>query len=416
MASTLTFPDIGGLSVGDGAPSSARRVSFHEENMTAMAREKSNRNGGPVSIMHRSPYLDDDKKSINFSNTLRVVLIPSRGEYKQAGLNGSLWWTSKEFKEFQKTSNAEILLMAKYQNIDVRSARKKLYQPQECEDMQSELIHQACAPANSHSMNRDRLASNDSDYDYFDDVEENDDKNAADSDSDSDNENSRKYKLKKHVAKSFKKIRHMRPQSSGSPVSPGGSPKSMSFSLSAPSEEENNSGLPVIHSPTPHHLNGHDRSDSVYSPSHSPQPFSHVPHSPMAQGSPGRPQSPSVLPPGLRVRGDEVFNEDQLQSIVGLIPVSSLDNLHGGDGCGVEEVNMFFGNWEADDDLSLCVPLVEESLVSFEKMHNDLQARRSGNRPVRHHTAGGPGMISAGIAVVSAVLLAMVVLTSSGVQ
>jgi hypothetical protein len=372
---------------------------------------------GPVSIMHRQPYAE--KKSLNFSNTLRVVLIPSRGEYKTAGLNPSLWWTGKEFKEFQKTSNAEILLMAKYENIDVRSARKKLYQPSECEDSQTELIHKACAPPSQKNdeIMRRRLNSDDSDYDYFEEVEEEDSRNDRDDgeDSDSDNENSRSYKLKKHVKKSMKKMKRLE-------------------------REQTASGLPVIHSPVPH-----GSSSFKYSPTQSPQPKSYSPFmtapdrqyntSPSGSGSllgppspspsqspsrpPSRPQSPSVLPPGLRVRGDEVWDPSDLQSVAGLNPVSSLDNISEQFENQVEEVNMFFGSWEnAQDDLALCVPLKEEiSLVSFEKMHKDLQSNlHSGKSAMVQHKAAGPGLVSAGIAVVSAVLLAMVVLTSSGVS
>lgn len=123
---------------------------------------------------------------------------------------------------------------------------------------------------------------------------------------------------------------------------------------------------------------------------------------------------------------------------------------------------MYFGLWEsAPDDLSLCVPLRDQTLDTYEALHAEIQAslqssansddsthshggasgqgkripRRRGskgggkgarggdahgaggnnNAVIQQHVAGGPGYVSAGIAVVSAVLLAMVVLTSSGV-
>ena len=109
------------------------------------------------------------KKGVIFNNSLKVVLIPCRGEYKGAGLIEMLWWSSSEFKEFQQTSNSEILLMAKSENLDVRSARRHLYQPSLCSDSQFELIQNACSPRSNDEDNDD--------YDYFDDVDVNAEEN-----------------------------------------------------------------------------------------------------------------------------------------------------------------------------------------------------------------------------------------------
>ena len=77
--------------------------------------------------------LNDDskksRKSVDFHSALKVVLIPSRCEYKEAGLYDKLWWNTSEFRYFQQQSFSEIMLMAKGENLDVRSARRKLYQP-----------------------------------------------------------------------------------------------------------------------------------------------------------------------------------------------------------------------------------------------------------------------------------------------
>jgi len=83
---------------------------------------------------------------VNFSHALRVVLIPSKEEYRSAGLNSSLWWDSSDFSGFQQTAHSEILLFSKFEKIDIKSARKKLYQPNQCDDAKLDLIFNACSP------------------------------------------------------------------------------------------------------------------------------------------------------------------------------------------------------------------------------------------------------------------------------
>jgi hypothetical protein len=73
------------------------------------------------------------KSGVKFNSALRVVLIPSRGEYKSAGLCPELWWTSSDYFMFQQSAHSEIRLLSAYENINLNAARKKLYQPNENE-------------------------------------------------------------------------------------------------------------------------------------------------------------------------------------------------------------------------------------------------------------------------------------------
>ena len=69
------------------------------------------------------------KRRVEFCTSLRIVLIPSRTEYKKAGLYSELWWASIDFMQFQASANSEIRMLASYEGIGAKAARFKLYQP-----------------------------------------------------------------------------------------------------------------------------------------------------------------------------------------------------------------------------------------------------------------------------------------------
>lgn len=64
---------------------------------------------------------------VNFNAYSKVILIPSRKEYRKAKCD--LWWNSGDFFSFQQSANSECRLLSMFENIDIRSARRKLYQP-----------------------------------------------------------------------------------------------------------------------------------------------------------------------------------------------------------------------------------------------------------------------------------------------
>eukprot|EP01038_Epipyxis_sp_PR26KG_P014422 gene14422-19353_t len=64
---------------------------------------------------------------VRFNSLLNVILIPSRMEYRQARCD--LWWSGTDFFAFQQAACSELKLLALYENIGIKDARKKLYQP-----------------------------------------------------------------------------------------------------------------------------------------------------------------------------------------------------------------------------------------------------------------------------------------------
>ena len=70
-----------------------------------------------------------EKKRVTFLPTIKLILIASRNEYKTAGLNSILWWTGSDFFGFQQSAHSELRLLSSYENINMKEARKKLYQP-----------------------------------------------------------------------------------------------------------------------------------------------------------------------------------------------------------------------------------------------------------------------------------------------
>jgi hypothetical protein len=73
----------------------------------------------------------EERKSrkVTFNSNLRVVLIPSTLDYHAAGLVGHLWWGCADYKAFQASAYSELKLLSVFEGIDLRSAKKMLYQP-----------------------------------------------------------------------------------------------------------------------------------------------------------------------------------------------------------------------------------------------------------------------------------------------
>lgn len=73
--------------------------------------------------------IQDDDRSVTFNELVKVVLIPSRQEYKSRGLENDLWWNNSDYFQFQQEARSEITLCATYENITFSQARTRLYQP-----------------------------------------------------------------------------------------------------------------------------------------------------------------------------------------------------------------------------------------------------------------------------------------------
>jgi hypothetical protein len=79
------------------------------------------------------------KRTLRFNPFTKIVLIPSRIEYKSAKLVEELWWCAEEFSSFTQSAYAELRLLSTYENIGLREARRKLYQPNE-DDTNTNLV------------------------------------------------------------------------------------------------------------------------------------------------------------------------------------------------------------------------------------------------------------------------------------
>lgn len=67
------------------------------------------------------------KALVEFSSSLRVVLVPSRQEYKEAKCD--LWFTGDDFSAFHETARSEVKTFAKSRSITNKEAKIILYQP-----------------------------------------------------------------------------------------------------------------------------------------------------------------------------------------------------------------------------------------------------------------------------------------------
>ncbi len=100
------------------------------------------------------------KKRVGFSLTLSVVLVPCKQEFTEAGLKESLWWSSGHFQSSVKVSLAEISILAKARALDMKTARRQLYQP--CSSDQEDpfdAIHLTCSSPTTSSTSSSSFIS-----------------------------------------------------------------------------------------------------------------------------------------------------------------------------------------------------------------------------------------------------------------
>eukprot|EP01035_Chromulina_nebulosa_P016997 gene16997-22496_t len=69
------------------------------------------------------------ESKVKFNSSLRVILIPSRIDYRSADLIPSLWWSINDYRNFQQSAYSEIRLFSVSEGIPMDEARKMLYQP-----------------------------------------------------------------------------------------------------------------------------------------------------------------------------------------------------------------------------------------------------------------------------------------------
>ena len=72
----------------------------------------------------------DDVKSVNFSQVVKVILIPCRYEYAKAGIFSELWHSNEEFNSFKLSAVTELRAVMEIYNIpSTYDAMTVLYQP-----------------------------------------------------------------------------------------------------------------------------------------------------------------------------------------------------------------------------------------------------------------------------------------------
>lgn len=92
------------------------------------------------------------KRNVYFDPFLKVILVPSRGEYLCAGLCPILWWTSSDFFSFQQSAHSEVRLLSAFENIGGKEARIKLYQPNDQSNADFEVLENMCASTDDYYL------------------------------------------------------------------------------------------------------------------------------------------------------------------------------------------------------------------------------------------------------------------------
>jgi len=115
-----------------------------------------------------TPCSDENirESKVKFNSSLRVILIPSRVDYRSADLIPSLWWSINDYRNFQQSAYSEIRLFSVSEGIPMDEARKLLYQPHGnyCESSESmsdkDLFEEAVISRCSRTSRQDEYSSN----------------------------------------------------------------------------------------------------------------------------------------------------------------------------------------------------------------------------------------------------------------
>lgn len=94
------------------------------------------------------------RKCVRFSNSVQLILIPTRDEFCKAGLDSLLWWINEDYSTFKFAAVSELRnLMMLDSRIDCKMAQLVLYQPMvSCEHMK---IRSMLQNLSHHSALRD---------------------------------------------------------------------------------------------------------------------------------------------------------------------------------------------------------------------------------------------------------------------
>lgn len=78
-------------------------------------------------------------RSVSFDSTARVILVPSRKEYKDHGLVPDLWYEEKDYKSFKQSALSELQAALSEKSSDMKAALRDLYQPTPSEEARASM-------------------------------------------------------------------------------------------------------------------------------------------------------------------------------------------------------------------------------------------------------------------------------------
>jgi hypothetical protein len=97
----------------------------------------------PSSTIERSKSSSDligssKDKRVQFSNTAKVVLIPTRNEYRTNALDDQMWWKEDDYLQFKRSALTEISHLFQLGGGDLQNLIAKFYQSEHEEDQKQE--------------------------------------------------------------------------------------------------------------------------------------------------------------------------------------------------------------------------------------------------------------------------------------
>jgi hypothetical protein len=66
---------------------------------------------------------------VHWSDKSRVILVPSRQDYRSRGFDHDLWWDQRDYEQFKVSAKDEVIRAMESQHLDLFSAISNLYQP-----------------------------------------------------------------------------------------------------------------------------------------------------------------------------------------------------------------------------------------------------------------------------------------------
>jgi hypothetical protein len=86
--------------------------------------------GNLLNSYERENSSSTEVKKVKWNLGVRVVLIPTRNEYKDVGLADLIWWTEDDYVVFRDTAAKEVQVALEQLKLDLKEVLKTLYQPE----------------------------------------------------------------------------------------------------------------------------------------------------------------------------------------------------------------------------------------------------------------------------------------------